>query len=151
MRALVHSLRPELWSVDTLFTLRHTDQTARICGWFVVPTHFSCSCWTLWCWEQWVHEPKGRHNMSWAAQGVLWSRRVVVVLIAPRACEWTSTQVRVATALQCGLYTSQVVWVMFNICHSYVIPFAYKTTILFWRGRAGTFLKYLFRPLKCWI
>ena len=60
---------------------------------FVVPTRFLCSCWTLWCWELWVHESKGRHNMSWAAQGVLLSRRGVVLLIAPRTCESTSTQV----------------------------------------------------------
>ena len=30
----------------------------------------------------------------------------MVLLIAPRTCESTSTQVRVATALKCGLYSS---------------------------------------------
>ena len=46
--------------------------------------------------------------------------KVLLLLIAPCTRESTSTQVRVAAALKCGLYTSQVVWVMLNICYLYV-------------------------------
>ena len=77
----------------------------------------------------------------------------MALLIAPHTCELTSTQVRVAAALKCGLYTSQglgdvkyLLFICMKACElSFVDIGVHRTrliaiSVLRWAGQQKMFL-----------